>query len=70
MVEMRLISTAKKNKKGTPVKSKTEQTTYTKNVVAGNGMYVFIYGQGTKRKSETRHMSAAQAEAYKKQLEK
>jgi hypothetical protein len=70
MITMNRISTAKKSKNGTPVTSRLGQTTYTKTVVGGNGMYVFVYGEGKKKKSETRHMSESQANTYKAQLEK
>lgn len=37
--------------------------------IAGAGMYTFVYGTGSKRTSETRHMTEQQAHEYKKQLE-
>ena len=37
---------------------------------AGTHQYVFVYGKGSKRTSETRHMTEAQAEAHKSNLEK
>jgi hypothetical protein len=70
MVEMNRISTAKKSVKGIPVKAENGNVTYTKNVIEGNGMYVFVYGNGSKRKSETKHMSESQARIYKEQLER
>lgn len=67
-VEMRLISKSKKSS-GTPVKSRSEQTTYTKNIQANSGQYVFIYGKNSKKVSETKHMTETQANAYKSKLE-
>ena len=37
---------------------------------AGAHQYVFVYGKGSKRTSETRHMTTAQAESHKSYLEK
>lgn len=77
---MNRISTHKKSKKGTQtpefdvtglrggVKKCGGVTVGT--TTEGHGMYVFVYGNGSKRKSETRHCSEGQAKAYKEQLEK
>ena len=32
-------------------------------------MYTFIIGEGAKKRSETKHMTPAQADAYKQQLQ-
>ena len=37
---------------------------------ADTHMYTFVYGKGSKRTSETRHMTPAQAEAHKSNLER
>lgn len=67
MVTKQRISTATKNKSKTYAsKSGVVNTTVTK----GNGMYTFVYGTGTKKVSETKHCSEAQADAYQKHLEK
>jgi len=63
-VEMRKISSSKR-KSGI----KTGPS-YVRNVQEGSSQYVFITGSGSKRRSETRHMTEAQAQAYKTQLEK
>lgn len=67
-VEMRVISKSKATN-GTPIKSRSEQTTYTKNIQKSSAQYVFIYGKGNKRVSETRHMTEVQANSYKSKLE-
>lgn len=68
-VEMQRISTHKKTTNGEAVASKSGQTTYTKRTVEGLGMYTFVYGKGSRKVSETKHMSDSQADNYKKQLE-
>lgn len=61
------ISTAKKTTNKTyESKSGVIKT----RVVEGNGMYTFVYGNGSKKVSETRHMSESQANSYQEQLEK
>ena len=35
----------------------------------GVNMYVFVYGTGKSKKSVTKHMTEAQAEAFKNQLQ-
>lgn len=68
MVEIRKISSAKKATKGTPVKSRSEQTTYTKQIVPGSHQFVVIHGTGSKRTSITKHCTEAQIEAFAKSL--
>jgi len=35
---------------------------------AGVCMYTFVHGEGSKKKTETKHMTPSEAESYKKQL--
>lgn len=66
MVEVRKISSAKKATNGTSVKSKSEQTTYTKTVVPGSHQFVIIHGPEGKKSSITKHCTEAQAESFAK----
>ena len=68
-VEMNCVSKHKKSVTGQQVKSKDEQRSYTKQLIEGAGMYTFVYGKGSKRVSETRHMTEAQAKQHKAYLE-
>lgn len=66
MVQVNKISEHKKTKAGSIVpesKARINQT------VKGHGMYTFVYGNGSSRKSETKHCSEASAKQYKTQLE-
>jgi len=63
------VSTAKKHRKGEPVKDSNGVVLYAKNVIEGNGMYTFVYGKGAKKQSITRHCSESQAERIKQDLE-
>jgi len=65
-VEMTQISTCTRTATG----NGGTQTPYSKKTQAGNGMYTFVYGLGSKRVSETKHCSPEGAKAYKSQLEK
>ena len=69
-VEKNRISTHLKSRTGESFQSKDGQTTYQRKTVKGMGMYTFVYGKGSKRVSETKHMTEQQADAYKSQLEK
>jgi hypothetical protein len=68
-VTMNCVSKHKRTMTGQTVKSRDEQTSYTKQLIEGAGMYTFVYGTGSKRKSETRHMTETQAKAHKLMLE-
>jgi hypothetical protein len=63
-VDMNKISTTNKN----TLSSYANNTK--KEVIKGNGMYTFVYGKGSNRKSETKHLSESQAKVYKQNLEK
>lgn len=66
MVEVRKISSAKKATKGTSIKSRSEQTEYTKQIVPSSHQFVVIHGTGSKRTSITKHCTEAQIEAFAK----
>lgn len=64
-VEMKKISSHKKQRQAV----KYANTTSGNRTVKDGGMYTFVHGKGSNRKSETRHMTEQQAKAYKEQLE-
>ena len=64
-VEMRRISQHKKQQQGVTYAN----TTSGNRTLKDGGMYTFVYGKGSKKVSETRHMTEQQATNYKKQLE-
>ena len=66
-VHKQKISTAARNKTKTYARQGDSLST---KIVAGQGMYTFVYGTGSKKVSETKHCSDGQADAYKEQLEK
>jgi len=65
-VEMRRISKHKKQRVGV-VYANSKSTNRT---LKDGGQYVFITGTGSKRRSETKHMTEAQAIEYKDRLER
>jgi len=64
-VEMKCVSKHTKQRVGITYANSTSANRTLKE----GGQYVFVYGKGSKRVSETRHMTASQADAYKAQLE-
>ena len=66
VVEMNRISTHKKSTQGIQMSTNSG---YARKLIEGAGMYTFVYGKGSKRKSETRHMTESQAKQHKSYLE-